>query len=59
MSDVPEVPKFLTVAEAAVVLKVSPRTMERAIARGAVKAVKIGRYPRVPLSELQRLAGGH
>jgi excisionase family DNA binding protein len=45
--DPTNLPVFLTLPEVAQVLKVSVRTVERAIARGELKAVHIGRCVRV------------
>lgn len=41
------VPTFLTIAEAAKILKVSPRTIERAIARGELPVLKVGSLTRI------------
>jgi excisionase family DNA binding protein len=44
----------LTRREAAGVLKVSTRTIDRLLDRGALRAVRIGRSVRIPKTELER-----
>ena len=46
---------FLTVAEAAVMLKVSEKTVRRLIASMDLNAIRIGRLVRIPFSEIDRL----
>lgn len=48
----------VTVKEFAAIWGVSPRTVERAIRSGAVRAVHFGRVVRVPMSEVERLGRG-
>jgi excisionase family DNA binding protein len=45
----------LTVAEACRVLRVTPPTMRRWIAEGAIQARRLGRHYRIDASEVQRL----
>lgn len=47
-----------TVDEFATRWNVSPRTVERAIARGEIKVRRIGRLVRIPAKEVRRLLGG-
>ncbi len=50
--------RFLTTREAAEELKCSVPSIRRAIARGTLRAVRIGeRVIRIPLSSLERLGG--
>ena len=49
---------FMTVAEAAAMLRVSEKTTRRLIARGDLKAVRIGRSVRIHFSELENLIAG-
>lgn len=49
---------FLRVHEAAAVLQVSTKTVRRLIARGDLKAVRIGRSVRIHSSELEHLIAG-
>ena len=48
-------PPLLCVEDAAVVLKVSSKTIRRLVARGDLRAVRIGRSVRIPSSEIDRL----
>ena len=49
---------FMTVAEAAAMLRVSEKTTRRLIARGDLKAVRIGRSIRIHVSEIENLIAG-
>jgi excisionase family DNA binding protein len=49
---------FLRVDEAAAILKVSSKTVRRLLARGDLRAVRIGRSVRIQLSEIERLIAG-
>ena len=49
---------FLTVAEAAVMLKVSEKTVRRLITSMDLNAIRIGRSVRIPFSEIDRLIAG-
>lgn len=44
---------FCTVADAAFVLRVHRRTLEREIRRGRLRAIRVGRTLRLPLSALR------
>ena len=46
---------LLRVDEAAAIVKVSSKTIRRLLARGDLKAVRIGRSVRIPSSEIDRL----
>jgi excisionase family DNA binding protein len=46
-----------TPQELAALLKMSKDTVYRAIAAGEIKAVKLGRLYRIPVSEVERLFG--
>lgn len=46
-------PEILTVADVAQQLQISPRTIRREIARGRLRAVRVGRQFRVPRDSLQ------
>ena len=46
---------LLCVDEAATILKVSSKTVRRLLARGDLRAVRIGRLVRIPSSEFDRL----
>jgi excisionase family DNA binding protein len=48
---------FVTIAEAAEILHVDPRTVRRAIDRGQVPAVRVGQQYRVPVAWLRERAG--
>jgi excisionase family DNA binding protein len=50
-------PMVITVDQAASALGVSTRTVERMIASGELFSTKVGGSRRIPVSELQRLAG--
>jgi len=45
-------PQLVTVAEAAEYLRVSKRTVQRLIAAGNIKAVKVGAMLRIPIDQL-------
>jgi excisionase family DNA binding protein len=47
-------PSLLTVQEASDLCRVAPATLRRAIARGEVDALRIGRVIRVPIEALTR-----
>jgi excisionase family DNA binding protein len=47
-----------TVDEGAMELGVHPLTLRKAIARGEIRAVRIGRRIVIPVSELERLLEG-
>jgi excisionase family DNA binding protein len=49
------IPPLLRVAEAASFLQVSSKTVRRFVARGDLKAVRIGRLVRIHSSEIDRL----
>ena len=49
---------FLTVAEAAALLRVSEKTVRRLITHGDLKAVRIGRSVRIHFTELENLIAG-
>ena len=49
---------FLRVDEAAAILKVSSKTVRRLLARGDLKAARIGRLVRIPSSEIDSLSAG-
>ena len=46
---------LLRVDDAAMILKVSSKTIQRLVARGHLKAVRIGRSVRIPSSEIDHL----
>ena len=48
-------PALLHVDDAAATLQVSSKTVRRLVARGDLKAVRIGRSVRIPSSEIDRL----
>lgn len=47
-----------TIEEAARILKVNPRTVNRMIARGEIRANKVGRQYRIPRSEIEKFLDG-
>lgn len=47
---------LLSIADAGERLSVSPRSIWRWIASGEIKAVKLGRAVRIPVSEVERIA---
>jgi excisionase family DNA binding protein len=52
LNDIGQLPAALTVAEAAELLRVSPRHLRELIARGEIESLRLGRrvlIPRVPL----------
>ena len=49
---------FLPVSEAVAILKVSPKTVRRLLARGELREVRIGRLVRIHSSELEQLIAG-
>ena len=49
------IPPLLRVAEAASFLQVSSKTIRRLVARGDLKAVRIGRLVRIHSSEIDRM----
>jgi excisionase family DNA binding protein len=51
-------PQFLTIKQLAELLQVTPRTISRMLARGDLKPLRIGRYVRIPMSEVERLVRG-
>jgi excisionase family DNA binding protein len=51
-------PPLVTVAEAASVFCVCPKTIRNWIKGGLLTASRIGRVVRIPRSELERLTGG-
>jgi len=53
--DTKYVPKLLSTRKVGEQLDVSPRTVSRWIREGRIKAVKLGRVWRVPVSEVQRV----
>lgn len=52
--------QVMTVQEAAKVLGREPQALLRAIARGAIKVSRLypGAQPRIPITEVERLANG-
>jgi excisionase family DNA binding protein len=50
-----QVVKFLTVAQAAEALNLSPFTIRAWIARRQIGVVRLGRSVRIPVSEIERL----
>ena len=48
--------EFLTIDEAAQVLKIAPRTLAGWIRAGKIRAVKVGRFWRVPTSAIDEVA---
>lgn len=50
--------RFLTVGEVAGELGLSPGTVRNLIARGLIKARRIGKWWRIPREEVERLKGG-
>lgn len=44
--------------DAAAALRVSPKTVRRLVARGDLKAVRLGRLVRIHSSEIERLISG-
>lgn len=54
ISETPQPPA--TKAEAAVALQVSPRTIDRLIARGQLEAIRVGGSVRIPRAELVRIS---
>ena len=50
--------QFQTTAEVAITLGVSRRTVLNLIARGDLRATRVGRQWRIPVSELQRMENG-
>lgn len=54
--DLSDLPKFLTVAETAKVLRVAVETVRRGIRAGRIRAVLIGGSYRITDEEIQRLA---
>ena len=49
--------RLLTIAELAALAGQSPDTIERRIHDGTIKAVRLGRYWRIPLAEARRYLG--
>lgn len=49
-------PEFLTVAEAAAVLRVQKRTLYAAIRKGQIPAIRVGREYRIPRTFLTAIA---
>ena len=54
--DLSDLPKFLTVEEAARVLRVQPETIRRGIRAGRIEAAMIGKGYRITDREIERLA---
>ena len=52
-----EPPRLLRIGDVARAVQISERTVYDLIARGALRAVHIGRCVRIPRSELDRLCG--
>lgn len=48
--------EFLTIDEAAHVLKIAPRTLAGWIRAGKIRAVKVGRFWRIPTSAIDEVA---
>ena len=51
-------PTLCRIDEAAVILRVSSKTVRRLVARGDLRAVRIGRLVRIQSSEIDRLIAG-
>ncbi len=51
----PTVPRYLTLAESADILRVNLRTVRRWIDEGRLPAYHVGRSVRIKLSDLQRI----
>lgn len=51
-ADAKQSPKFFTLAEAAGILRVSPRTVRRLVCRGELACVRVGRSVRISVSAL-------
>lgn len=58
VASVPGAPVLLTRQEAAQILMVSDRTVDRLISDGKLRATRVGRAVRILLSEVERLARG-
>ena len=54
--DVASSSSYLTAGEAADLLRVTPQTLRRALARGDVHGVRVGRVWRVPVDGLEAAA---
>jgi hypothetical protein len=57
VTGIPEGRLFVSVPEAAVVLRSDPRSVRRAIAAGDIPATKVGPRKLVPVSWLRQAAG--
>jgi excisionase family DNA binding protein len=53
-----EPPRLLRIADAAAQLTISERHLRELVARGEVRAIRIGRCVRIPRAEIDRLCEG-